>query len=677
MVSLEEQPLVNSFNKVFLGAAGTSTGAPSDDEFNRTSFLSHFEGSNNGVNNAFDDGSTSNHTITAVGNVTQGSFGPFAKLEGEWGWFFDGNGDYVAVASTSDFAFGTADYTIEGFYFFTSINQYDNLWDFRLSGNTNHIDLYFDDSPLRIHVFAGGSDIITSSAATPIGEWVHIAVVCASGTTTLYQNGSSVGTSSTSIDYAAGGCRIGSRYTGTSTYATKGNISNFRVVKGTAVYTGNFTPSTSKLTAITNTKLLTCQSNRFVDNSASAHTVTQAGNAAVTSFGPFLTSAVYDPAVNMTSAYFDGSGDELSAPDSADWHMGSGLFTAECWVYPTASANQSIIMGQWRNPYAWVILFSNNTARYLRYVMFNGGFLDYTSSTSVPLNAWSHIALSRASGNVFSLYLNGVRVHTVTNNITISDVNSTMRIGGQGTENFWKGYITDARVVKGTAVYSGASYTTPTAPLTAITNTKLLLNMANGQAIDSAAQTNLTLYGNANTSTDQAKFGNTSLHLDGTGDYVNVFPASRGLIYNWTIEQWIYPTRGYAANGQQFDRIWGNGQVLNSSVQLHFDDTTAPKIVLRLNDNVIWTSSVSISLNAWTHVAAVCDANGTRLYIAGTERATTSTVVNLAAKNFNIGTSITTNGFFQGFMDDFRISDFARYTGNFTAPSAAFEDKGQ
>jgi len=52
MVSLEEQPLVNSFNKVFLGAAGTSTGA-SDDQFNRVSFLSHFDGANNGVNNAF------------------------------------------------------------------------------------------------------------------------------------------------------------------------------------------------------------------------------------------------------------------------------------------------------------------------------------------------------------------------------------------------------------------------------------------------------------------------------------------------------------------------------------------------------------------------------------------------------------------------------------------------
>ena len=79
--SLEEQHLAKSFfNTGLLGAAGSS--APSDDQFNRVSFLSHFEGSNNGVNNAFDDGSANNYTVTAAGNVTQGSFGPNAETAG-------------------------------------------------------------------------------------------------------------------------------------------------------------------------------------------------------------------------------------------------------------------------------------------------------------------------------------------------------------------------------------------------------------------------------------------------------------------------------------------------------------------------------------------------------------------------------------------------------------------
>jgi len=100
--------------KIMMGSGAVDL--PSDDQFNRVSFLSHFDGANNGVNNAFDDGSTSNHTITANGNVTQGSFGPFAREEGYWGVSFDGNGDKLTLAASSDFAAGTGDFTFETFY---------------------------------------------------------------------------------------------------------------------------------------------------------------------------------------------------------------------------------------------------------------------------------------------------------------------------------------------------------------------------------------------------------------------------------------------------------------------------------------------------------------------------------------------------------------------------------
>ena len=61
--------------KIMMGSG--AAGDPVDDQFNRVSALLHMEGSNNGVNNQFTDGSTSNHTITANGNVTQGSFNPY------------------------------------------------------------------------------------------------------------------------------------------------------------------------------------------------------------------------------------------------------------------------------------------------------------------------------------------------------------------------------------------------------------------------------------------------------------------------------------------------------------------------------------------------------------------------------------------------------------------------
>ena len=160
--SLEGQHLAKSFfNTGLLGAAGTPTGS-SDDQFNRVSFLSHFEGSNNGVNNAFDDGSASNHTITANGNVTQGSFGPFAKPDGEWGVSFDGGSyvtsNYLQVAESSDFDFGTGDFTVELFFFNRAYNvNYDYLVTF---GNnvsaTTSFGIYLD-SGTNINLWNNGA----------------------------------------------------------------------------------------------------------------------------------------------------------------------------------------------------------------------------------------------------------------------------------------------------------------------------------------------------------------------------------------------------------------------------------------------------------------------------------------------------------------------------------------
>ena len=66
-------------------------------------------------------------------------------------------------------------------------------------------------------------------------------------------------------------------------------FSNLRIVKGTAVYTSNFTPQNSALTAITNTKLLTCQNSTgsITDASSSNHTITVNGDAAASSQIPF------------------------------------------------------------------------------------------------------------------------------------------------------------------------------------------------------------------------------------------------------------------------------------------------------------------------------------------------------------------------------------------------------
>ena len=98
-------------SKILMGSGGVVL--PSDDQFKNVSFLSHFDGSNNGTNIVYDDSSASNHTVSLTGTPQQGTFGPFARPEGEWSNYFDGNGDYLFSGSSADFGMGTGNFTWE------------------------------------------------------------------------------------------------------------------------------------------------------------------------------------------------------------------------------------------------------------------------------------------------------------------------------------------------------------------------------------------------------------------------------------------------------------------------------------------------------------------------------------------------------------------------------------
>ncbi len=657
---------------------------PSDDQFNRVSFLSHFDGANNGVNNAFDDGSASNHTITANGNVTQGSFGPFARPDGEWGWNFDGDGDYLTVADSTEFDFGTGNFTIEGWInpavvdsSFKGIFSIGNP--IQIYSKDSNVLAYFNDedntSSYTINGLAGPSSSVSANT------WTHFAVVRNGNTFTTYVNGVA-GTSATSSDTVASSANapaIGTYLPAPTTYEFDGYISNLRLVKGTAVYTGNFTPSTSKLTAITNTKLLTCQSNRFVDNSASGHAITPTGTPAVTAFGPFLTSAVYDPAVNGASAYMDGTGDYLNTAASSEFAVGTGDFTISVWVYNLSGSLGLFDIGASGTGLstgydAPSIGITGSGAPGLYLFGFGGGSPVYsTAATGSTINEWEHIALVR-SGSTVTFYKNGIAGATKTSSHDVTE--NIIAIGGYySTSYLFKGYMSDFRLVKGTAVYTG-NFTPPTAPLTAITNTKLLLNMADGQAIDSAAQNNLTLDGNTKISNGQAKFGDTSLLFDGTTDYAKtIFKTSFGA-GDFTIE-YFFRVGSVSTNQNLFQF---GGSFLPS-------DDGGPGLGIRTSRWRLYTGantathhgSAGPSNDTWYHIAVVRNGTTTKLYVDGVETISVSDSYDYSSrKHLLLGGGFDGSYDMNGYIDEFRVSHFARYTSNnFTVPSEPFADKGQ
>ena len=104
-------------------------------------------------------------------------------------------------------------------------------------------------------------------------NWHHLAIVRSSNTITGYVDGTSYGTASESGDFDPGSAtelRIGY-----NVEAFGGNISNLRIVKGTALYTSNFTPPTSELTEIDGTVLLCCQSPGDVTQEVTGNYVVQ------------------------------------------------------------------------------------------------------------------------------------------------------------------------------------------------------------------------------------------------------------------------------------------------------------------------------------------------------------------------------------------------------------------
>ena len=177
-------------------------------------------------------------------------------------------GDYgsLVVPESADFKFGTGAFTIEFFIYFIYSTDYISIFDGRpvgTNGNQTTMNMY-TGGQLNWYDLTNNTAVIapTGSTALPTNAWTHVAYV-KEGTGTnqakLYFNGSLVGTGTDPQDYAVDQLnRIG----GQPWSPGIGNfyISNYRVVKGTAVYTSNFTTPTAPLTDISGTVLLCCQS---------------------------------------------------------------------------------------------------------------------------------------------------------------------------------------------------------------------------------------------------------------------------------------------------------------------------------------------------------------------------------------------------------------------------------
>ena len=663
-------------------SAASGVGGASDPYFYANSLLLNGDGTNGAQNNTFLDSSTNNFTITRNGNTTQGSFSPYGTL---WSNYFNAsNSCYLNTATNGTaFAMGTGDYTIEGWACKTSTTDDEGIFGTEATG----IRLYWYSGNLTHQCglnSGGGSGVSVSETVPSLNTWFHWACVRSSGTIRLYINGvSTTSTGSATANITSTYMTIGRELVNYASYYWDGYISNVRAVKGTAVYTSNFTPSTTPLTAISGTSLLTCQSNRFIDNSSNAFAITTTGTPSVQRFSPFNPTAPYSTSVIGGSGYFSAtSGDNISAA-STSLTFSSGNYTIEAWVYVTAyatTANTILLNASSGAASAYFPRLSFTSTVIQTYDVASNNLL--TFSGTVPLNAWTHVALSK-SGTSVRAFINGIQAgSTATDSYTWSNGGQPNNIGGvSGTANFQlKGYMTDLCVNNTTALYT-TNFTPPTAPETAVSGTQLLLNYVNAGIPDLAMQNNLETVGDAQVSTSVKKYGTGSLAFDGTGDWLSI-PNTPNLQLNagaFTIECWINfsslaSNRGIMYFGTNPNSNFAYGLQWAGNALYFWYTTTGSNLA---SVSASWTPSTSI----WYFLAVTRSGNDLKFFINGTQIGTTQSLSGVTIFNstdvIRIGGEATGSptslpGTMNGYIDDFRITNgYARYTANFTPPTSA------
>lgn len=394
-------------------------------------------------------------TVTVNGNtstqVEQYRFGGSSA-------YFDGTGDYLSLAQSNaltlsgDFTVEVWVYTTEGSSSFANriMGSYQNDNDWFLGINRTSASYAVQ--------FGSNAQVVSSSATSlPQNMWHHIAVSRSGTSIRIFINGAldSTVTGSTTFNCTKN-FYIASTPDRVSDASVDfaGYIDDLRITNGVARYTANFTPPslpnpTGYDPYAPNVVLHLPMNTDFTDGTGKAVTVN--GNTVIST-----TTKKF----GAGSGYFDGSGDYLSVPDSADWALGTGDFTIEMWVRPNSLAVDQEALAQRNTGDVSNFFFtriSATTGKIRAYAKTGASVItDILSNTGVTANAWSHIAVTRAAGAV-KIWVNGTNSDTVTTNGTgaYPDVAYPLLVGaGDNAGTYYSGYIDDLRITKGVARYT-------------------------------------------------------------------------------------------------------------------------------------------------------------------------------------------------------------------------------
>jgi hypothetical protein len=282
---------------------------------------------------------------------------------------------------------------------------------------------------------------------------------------------------------------------------------------------------------------------------------------------------------NTTSLALDGIGDYISVPTQPDFEFGTGTWCLEAWVYRTTDSGTSQILFDFRTTVSEAVPTLFLSATYVPGYLVSGSQV-ITGAAAIPLNTWTHIAVSKDGTNNTRLFVNGTQSgSTYTDTTTYIQGPAVVGARFDGTLGFY-GYIDDVRISKGVARYT-TNFTAPTTAFVGDSDTVLLLHFtgANNSTIivdDGVTKQDLrtSALGTANliSYADYTKFGTEvrsigSANVYGTYGFVGDGP---GVIAYLVSQNFAYVGAGRFSTNDPTEQIAANEVVKTNGAKIYY-----------------------------------------------------------------------------------------------------------
>ena len=545
--------------------------------------------------------------------------------------------------------------------------------------NTGYATVFWND---------GANNQATGSQLIPLNKWVFVQFVFNGGAISMGVNGVQ--------DSAVTGTTTLTNPTGTYSYVTgseRNNIAQYKVfdLRVSNVAREFYLPAPNSILGVdANTTLSTFNNGILVDESATNATLTP--SATIPSASPLSPcNPTYGP--SAVGSFYNGGNSALSVPTNLAYNPGASDFTLELFVYPLASLTGGLIGRRATTAAFSGINLTASAGTITATATVNGttyGVTITSAAGAVKTLQWNHIAFVR-SGNVWTLYINGAASGTpVTLAGTVPAPTAVFTTGASSaafTDYISASYISNVRLVIGTgaAIAYNTVASIPSAPLgltSTPANTKLLYLGAAAGLINISSMSGLSASSVASSAalvnTSVVRYGTGSASFSGTLQNAFTTVPNAQLDVNqlfggdFTIEFWLY----------QLGTIGSVFAVAACGASA----TTGWSILIDTTNRLTWYTGNSASnptrytvirQKLWTHFAFVRQgfgANNMTQYVNGmpmfrfTPTAANAIFTSVNAVGTYIGADAAGAQLLNGYIEDFRITKYARYREQFTPP---------